>query len=97
MIVSAGGREWLIDIGRTQLIQARGEAGAIEFIKDVLDRYKWDVDALTAANLIPTLIPRRIESIHERPEQRPAEDPRHVFANKADRKNHERTLRRLHK
>jgi len=93
MIVSAGGREWLIDVERTQLIKAKGEAGAIQLVTEILDRYKWDVDALIVANLIPIYIPRRTESVHRTPEQRAADKPRRVFANKADQKRHEKTRR----
>ena len=95
MIVSAGGREWLIDVERTQLVKAKGEPGAIQFIKEILDRYNWDVDAaLTMANLIPHLLPRKTESVYKRPERRTAEEPGRVFANKADRKAHEKLVRR---
>jgi hypothetical protein len=95
MIVSAGGREWLIDVERTQLVKARGEAGAIEFITEILDKNKWDVSILNQANLIPHLLPRKTESIHKRPERRTAEEPRRVFANKADRKMREKTIRKF--
>ena len=96
MIVSAGGREWLIDVERTQLVKAKGEAGAIQLVTEILDRYNWDVDAaLTMANLIPHLLPRKTESIHKRPERRTAEEPRRVFANKADRKMREKAIKKF--
>jgi len=45
------GREWEIDVKRTNIIKALGEVKTIEFIKDMMDRSMWDV--LMLANLIP--------------------------------------------
>ena len=45
------GREWEIDVKRTNIIKALGEMKTIEFIRDMLDRSMWDV--LILSNLIP--------------------------------------------
>ena len=87
------GREWEIDVSRTQLVQARGEAGAIEFITDIMVRYRWDVDSLTMANLIPVQLKTVREKYLEEAAAKAQVDgtaPR-TAANKRDRRQQEKT------
>jgi len=91
------GREWEIDVKRTNIIKALGEVKTIEFIKDMMDRSMWDV--LMLANLIPGQ--RKMPELRaaEKTEAKAREDgtvPR-VFVNRRDRKHQERLERRLRK
>jgi len=46
-----GGREWEINVKRTQIIKALGEMKTMDFIRDMLDRTM--KDALVLSNLAP--------------------------------------------
>lgn len=100
------GHEYVIDHGRTTLMTALGEKGAIDFLKTLMDRSM--TDALILANLAPLrrdaaakiAAARAREAAEttakdrEFAQKRAAGEPG-GFANRADRAQHEETIRRL--
>jgi len=100
------GHEYVIDIGRTQIVKALGEAGTVEFIKTLLDRSM--SDALILSNLIPlhrktaekTAAARAKEEEAARIKEQETAAKREAgepggFANRKDREFHEEKKTRL--
>ena len=102
------GHEYVIEIGRTQIVKALGEVGTVEFIKKLLDRSM--IDALILSNLIPlhrgtaerTAAARAKEAEAARAREQEIAAKREAgerggFANRKDREFHEEIKARLGK
>ncbi len=99
------GHEFVIDTGRTNLILALGEKGSLDFLEKLMDRSM--TDSLILANMPPLhreaaekIAAARAKEAEEEAKKRDVAAKRTAgesggFANRADRKMHEETLRRL--
>lgn len=92
------GTEFDINVKRTQIVKVMGEMSTVDFIADMLNRSM--NDALILSNLYPeyrkTLEQKAVIAAVEKDkaEMREAGAIPRTFANEADRKMHEKTVRR---
>ncbi len=100
------GHEYVIDTGRTNIMMALGEKGTLDFLKTLMDRSM--TDSLILANLNPLRrdAAAKIAAARAKEEAEAAAKEREYaakraagepggFANRADRAQHEKTIRRL--